>query len=124
MPSDRYQLTKIGQTLWDANLKSINALYPDTVGHPERCPGSCDETFVYSHVSHVWHVLTVDAVGALVQVFKSIKCLEYQSCEYDGWEKSEAHAILEAIKNEAIKALPGYEEAEWGAPEVRELVKN
>ena len=111
VPSDRDQLTKIGQALWDANLKSINTRYPDTVGYPERCPGPCDETFVYAH-SKDWPYHEIE----LVQVFKAIKCLEYQACEYDGWEASEAYAVLQAIKEAAIKALPGYEEAEWGAP--------
>lgn len=51
-----------------------------------------------------------------VQVLKSIRCLEYQSCEHPGWEQSEAHAFLRALERLAIGALPGFEEAVWGAP--------
>lgn len=113
-PYDRDQASKLGQTLWNANLLSINARYPDTVSNPSNIPGVIDETYIYAHSSDY----RFDEI-APVQVFKSIQCLHYQSCEFDAWEKSEAFAILEALKSAAIHALPGYEAAKWGAPEKR-----
>lgn len=53
-----------------------------------------------------------------VQVLKSIRCYEYQSCEHPGWEASEAYANVQRIKNATICALPGFEAAIWGAPEM------
>jgi len=52
-----------------------------------------------------------------VQVLKAINCLDYQSCEHPGWRTSEARAFLDALQSAAIDALPGYDAAEWGAPE-------
>lgn len=112
-PINRDEASALGQLLWNANLKSINARYPDTVGKPENAPGPVDETFIYAH-SKDW---PFDMVAA-VQVLKSISCLEYQSCEFDGWEASEARAVCKALENAAINALPGYDDAEWGAPEL------
>ena len=51
-----------------------------------------------------------------VQVLKSISCLDYQSCDVDTWPDSEAFAFLQALTTTAISSLPGYDEAEWGAP--------
>lgn len=49
-----------------------------------------------------------------VEVIKACNCLDYQSCETKGWKRSEAYAILNAIRERAIRELPGYEQAEWG----------
>lgn len=111
--ASRDEAGALGQMLWNANLESINARYPDTVGEPSRIPGVIDETYIYAH-SADW---PFDLIAA-VQVLKSVHCLEYQSNEFDGWEKSEAYAVLKALESAAIGALPGYEAAKWGAPEL------
>lgn len=48
-----------------------------------------------------------------VQIIKAINCLEYQSCEHPGWDKSEAWYFCRALKSIAISLLPGYQEAKW-----------
>ncbi len=48
-----------------------------------------------------------------VQVLKAISCYEYQSCEHPEWKKSEAYRFCETLRDVAINALPGYEEADW-----------
>lgn len=53
-----------------------------------------------------------------VQLLKSIKCLEYQSCEHPGWKTSEAHAFCKRLESAAINSLTGYSKAVWGAPEI------
>ena len=105
--SDRDQASKFGQILWDANLKSIHARYPDTMSKPENIPGLIGETYIYAH-GRDW-----PREIAPVQVLKAIAGLSYQSCEYDEWEDSEAYAILESLKSAAIHNLPGYENATW-----------
>ncbi len=99
--------------LWNANLQSIHARYPDTVTDPSNIPGVIDETYIYAH-SKDW---PFDMIAA-VQVLKSVACLEYQSNEFDGWEKSEACAALKVLESAAVNALPGYDDAKWGAPEL------
>lgn len=53
---------------------------------------------------------------SLAQIAKSISCLEYQSCEHDGWRASVAYSLLEWLRGEILDALPGYDEAAWGSP--------
>jgi len=48
-----------------------------------------------------------------IDVIKACHCLDYQSCEHDGWETSTAKAIVAAIEGAATRALPGYDEAPW-----------
>lgn len=49
-----------------------------------------------------------------VVILKLINCLDYQSCEHEGWETSAACKILESIKSHAINQLEGYDAAPWG----------
>jgi len=48
-----------------------------------------------------------------IQIVKLCDCLDYQSCETDDWRGSEACKLLGHIRNAAIRALPGYDEAKW-----------
>lgn len=116
--SDRAQLGALGQLLWDANLRSIETRYPDTVGAPDRLPGVIGETYIYAHASDFPYNLVT-----AVQVLKSVSCLEYQSCEASDWEASEARAVCKALESAAIDALPGYDAAAWGAPELPQGVR-
>jgi hypothetical protein len=49
-----------------------------------------------------------------VDILKMAHCLDYQSCEIDGWEKTLAFRQLERIKYAAVSSLPGYDDAPWG----------
>jgi hypothetical protein len=46
-----------------------------------------------------------------VTCLKAIRCLEYQSCEHDGWDTSAAKRFLDELLYVAIRRLPGYEDA-------------
>jgi hypothetical protein len=48
-----------------------------------------------------------------VAVLKLCDCLDYQSCEIDDYRSSHAAQLIDGIRNCAIKALPGYEDAPW-----------
>jgi len=48
-----------------------------------------------------------------VQILKACNCLEYQSCEHPDWEDSRARACLASIRAQAVRMLPGYEDADW-----------
>lgn len=57
-----------------------------------------------------------------IDVIKACHCLEYQSCEHDGWEASTAKAILSSIEGAASRALPGYDDAPWEIKAKQEVV--
>lgn len=60
-------------------------------------------------------IATIDAnIGA---IFRSIACLEYQSCERDDWEKSNACQLLKGLREALISRLPGADmDGAWGLP--------
>lgn len=83
------------QMLLDENVRSVNFHYGDTV-QADRIPYDTNAPRLTA-----------------VQILKAAACLEYQSCETSGWTDSEAKALLDSIRREAITQLPGYAEAAW-----------
>lgn len=88
---------KIGQMLLNENCRSVAARYR----------GADDSYFGRYQYRKPVKVPTI--IGAL----KAIDCLEYQSCEHDGWNESEAKRFLEDLRKTLISTLPGYEDAPW-----------
>lgn len=48
-----------------------------------------------------------------VQILKACNCYDYQACETNDYNESEARYIVDQIRHLAINALIGYEEAQW-----------
>ena len=109
---DSERAAEVGNMLWRENMQSLSARYPKESS--ATLPG-CEvgeEVITPDDVNRSnWS--TIDPV----QVLKAIDCLNYQSCEHESWEASESFAFLRSLKSRAIHALPGYDGAEWGAPE-------
>lgn len=89
---NRANASEIGQKLLDENFRSVNYRYREK---------DKAERFEYRAVRS-------DDYSA-VDVLKAINCLDYQSCETDDWDQSEAWAILDGVKDSMIRSLPGYE---------------
>jgi len=86
----------IGQVLRDANAAAYRQRY-----------GLDIQPRLYTHNQH-------GPVFGPVQILKACICYLYQvEGEWDGWEGSEAQAIIHHIRHEAICAVPGYEQALW-----------
>ena len=97
---------RIGQCLWCTNVASVLYRYPQDT--PQTAPGPIGETYYYGR-----HRPTPIAWNP-VQVLKAVHCFDYQSCEHPEWEASEAYSIVKAIEHDAMRALPGYDDAAWG----------
>ena len=110
--SDITAAARIANILWLENINSIFARYPSCKDDPSGMPGPTKENYIVSEKELPARILTIDAV----QLLKSCDCYEYQACEHDGWEKSEAKAFIDALRSAYIHKLPGYSDAEWGAP--------
>lgn len=90
---------RIASVLYAENVRSVNARYQ------EHQPA---HGFRYSY--------TRGPKGrpfSPVEIIRACHGYEYQACEADGWEESEAHAIIRAIERYAMRALPGYDDAAW-----------
>ncbi len=96
--------------IWKENMVSVAYRYGDPV---EDLPG---DRYVEDGITKADIALAADILFVAVQVLKACNCLEYQSCEHPGWEASEARAFIQALKDKAVRALPGYESARWGVP--------
>lgn len=106
---DCEQARRVGQMLWDENIKSVQARYPrDAVS---ELPGPVDCSFLYPKQGEP-HFDIFDPI----QVIKACDCLDYQSCEHREWATSEAKAYVDALRQHAWSSLPGYDDAAWGAP--------
>ena len=109
---DFERAVKIGQMLWDENIKSVLCRYPDDT--KETAPGPSGENYVFD-IRMTDHWMEFDPT----QVIKSCDCYAYQSCEHEEWPTSEAHAFIDSLKSHACSALTGYDQAEWGPPKTQ-----
>lgn len=100
LAGDDRKSDEVGQMLRDVNVSSVESRYP----------GENLESLVYRHKARA---RPIDPV----QVLKSIDCYEYQCAASPAWEASGAKAFCDALRASAIQALPGYDEASWGAPD-------
>ncbi|WP_020109754.1 hypothetical protein [Nocardia sp. 348MFTsu5.1] len=82
----------VGQMLVDANAASMNRAYNE------------DNAYIYDYrrPRRAWDP---------VELFKAIDGYEYQACEVDDWETSEAHRYCASLRETLIARLPGYSEA-------------
>lgn len=103
--------------LWRENIKSISARYPNRSSG--TLPGPSEKKFVIEPKDFPTPFKVFDPV----QVIKSCDCFEYHSSVHPGWKTSAAKEFISALRREAWHALPGYEVAEWGAPQLRKRLK-
>ena len=90
-------IQKVGQILVNENYRSLNARY-----------GSVNLSHVFQY-----EPFSMRPIMAAVEVIKLCHCYDYQACETDDYYETPTHSIVDAIKECAIRALPGYDDAEW-----------
>ena len=89
-------LAQISATvLLDANVTSVNVRYKENT------------------TATIDYAKTPKKLLTPVQAIKAAKCLDYQSCEFDGYENSTAKKLINQIINTAIYKIDGYDKAEW-----------
>jgi hypothetical protein len=118
----------LGQRLLDECVASVHGRYPDTNPDEGDLPGPRD---AYYMGPYVWEPYlqsetrliapgmprVIPPPASTVVIAKQIANYEYQSCEHDGWQDSEAHAFCRALAENLLRSLPGWEEAPWGIDE-------
>lgn len=105
--SDVKDLQRAAEIMLAENVLSVQARYPDTIDNPQNMPGVITEVGCQIKFRFISKPLNA------VQVLKALQCYDYQACETDDYEHSNAYRIVESIRSLAISNLPGYEEAKW-----------
>lgn len=89
--------TEFGRMLWAENFRSVSTRYRDPASNMEAV-ASYKFRLVLASPGHV---------------AKHLACYEYQSCECDDWEDSNARRFCSGLAAELLKRLPGYAETQW-----------
>ncbi len=103
----------LGRELWNENVVSVAYRYDDADDLPAEEGFTPETALDYTLPTSAW----MRPAASAASILKTADCLEYQSCEHPGWETSRAKKLLDAIRSVAWRRVPGYEEANWGAPE-------
>ncbi len=95
----------LGRMLWTENLLSIQARYPDTIGHSE-VPGSLIGEDVNAAVATYTYtpgprVVQLDPLGLL----GVINGYGYQTCEHKEWRSSIAKGFVDTLQGGVIRKL-------------------
>lgn len=106
---DHTNADTVGSMLWTENVCSVSHRYPGDDSSSR--PGPVSEDIDGEAIDYVFRSPAYRPTP--VEVLKAIRCYEYQSCEHDGWRKSEAKAFCESLTLEMIHRLPGYDAAPW-----------
>lgn len=93
----REALIACGEMILKENHKSVMYRYPDRK----------DQTFSFFDYTE-----KTKCIGYF-QFIKFIDCIEYQSCEHENWESSNACKILKSFKQYATSKQKDYEIAHW-----------
>lgn len=92
----------IAQLLLDENARSVNARYNES----EKPTIAYKECRILHNGAHT---------GELpLTILKLCSCYDYQACETDDYEETDAARIIRRIRGSAIGDLPGYDAAPWG----------
>jgi hypothetical protein len=105
-----YSPDAIGQALLTENYRSVNDRYNENKRAPRY-------TYRETRIGCVGYDSDRNPIVrrlTAVDVMKLCRCLDYQSCEHDGWERSWARDFLDRVILAAISDVPGYDNAPWG----------
>lgn len=103
-----YTPSQLGQILVSENVASVCARYPNDDPDGDL-PGPNDAYYIAPYVYS-----DPGRSFSPGEVFSAIDYLDYQSCEHDGWRRSEAFAFLEQLREAYCRKVDGYEDAPWG----------
>jgi hypothetical protein len=87
---------EIGQMLLDENAASVNDLYNDTAAAGD---------YHYQRPQHTqW---------STAELLNALHAYTYQACEHPGWQRSQAKAFCDELRDRLISTLPAYNDGPW-----------
>jgi len=113
---DYKRAAEVANMLWRENIASVSGRYPNESS--ATLPGSIEDSYVITPDDFTAEVYKFDPA----QIMKACHCYEYQSCEHDAWDDSEAKSFIDTLARRASTKVAGYEKAEWGPPKKTAMV--
>lgn len=98
-----HNATEIGRILLDENERSVRHRYPGC--DADELPGTIGQNSA-CYKFRRWRMC-----GDALVILKACDGFDYQACETNDYEKSLAALIIRAIRNYAIRRLPGYSDS-------------
>lgn len=95
----------VGIMLYEANVESIKARYPD-------------DPVMWEAGNEPYEYKAPREGLTIAETFKALHCYEYQACETPDWLTSDAHEFCQFLAKRIATVLPGYDEASWERTEV------
>lgn len=99
---------EVGAMLVRENVASIRGRYPDIPEDLSDAPGPLDNAFAVEAVKGEYHFARTQDFST-GQMLAAISCYEYQTCEHDEWDGSEAQAFCKYLRESLCRKVPGYE---------------
>ena len=94
------------------NIASLAARYPNdkSGSRPGPC-GMTDDVYESECAKYAYEYMAHPTGLKALDIISMCKCYEYQACESDDWTASQAHTQIQWIINEALRRIPGYDDA-------------
>src|SRR5580704_16709688 len=108
---EQLSLTDIGRILLAENERSVCTRYPDCT--PGNTPGKVGEEAIGYRFKTLQQAFQMQHTALCVMIIKACDCYDYQACETDDYRQSIAAHIVNTIRREAIRVMPGYDDAPW-----------
>jgi len=94
------EIQAVGEALKLQNIKSVASQYPQFETPLIDSP-------------HFYHYERDNVSRSAIAIVKLVLSWQYQSCEDENHQTSLGWLYSESILDEAIRQIPGYEQAEW-----------
>jgi len=92
----------LGEVLWRENVRSVKARYRGS----EDLPGPIDQSWREGYGKHVQAPFPTELpTRGRIRLLAALRCYDYQSCETSDYHETEAHAVVEALREAIISEL-------------------
>ena len=111
--STSIQSARIARELARENIRSVTHRYPDDKDGERPGPALKDADIEEAAAIYAVYFMAKPQGLAPVQIIKLCDCYAYQSCETEDWRDSAAYAQIDMIKDDAVRRITGYYDADW-----------
>jgi hypothetical protein len=101
----------LAKLLMAENIRSVAYRYPKNVECSRPGQSGFDDEALIEEAGRLTDV--VDTPSSIVETLKLLNCVEYQSCETPGYDKTPAAYAIRSLREHLVAFLPGYAEAPW-----------